>query len=92
MGATLFHKNIPFSFQARNLIKDRKINSESLLNGGDDYELIFTAPSNVDNKITNIFKKNKYKLSKVGRIINKNGIFIDGKKLAKTKLSFQYFF
>ena len=91
-GADIESSQIPFSKKTKFLIENNLINSDSLLIGGDDYQLIFTTSRNNDNEIFNISKKNKCKVSKVGRIIDKKGIFIDGKKLLNFKKSFQYFF
>ena len=92
IGADLNYSNIPFSKNAKILIKDKKIIAKSLLSGGDDYELIFTSNSRYDKKIFNLSKQNKLKITKVGRIINKSGIFIDGKKMLIPNNSFRYLF
>jgi len=92
IGANIVHSNIPFSYNAKKLIKDNIISSSNLLEGGDDYELIFTSPPKNDNKIIKIAKIKNYKVSKVGRIIGKNGIFMDGKKISNHVHSFKYSF
>ena len=92
LGADIMFLQIPFSKKVKHLLKNNFINANSLLSGGDDYELIFTTPSKDDNKILTISKKNKCKISKVGRIIGKKGIYMDGKKIMNSRQSFQYFF
>ena len=92
LGADIEFSKFPFSKQTNSLLKSKLINSFSLLNGGDDYELIFTSSNKHDVKIANLVKKYKFKLSKIGRIINKEGIYLDKKKLLNSKKSFQYFF
>ena len=92
LGAHIIYSQIPFSRKAKYLLKNNFVSANSLLTGGDDYQLIFTTSSKHDNEIINISKKNKCKISKVGRIINKHGIFVDGKKLMNSMQSFQYFF
>ena len=92
LGAELLSSKLPFSKNTSQLIRNEIIDPKLLLNSGDDYEIIFTAPSNYDCMINGISKKNNLKISKVGRIINKYGIFLDGKKLLKSNNSFQYFF
>jgi len=92
LGANIFTKNIPFTKNTKYLIKNKFINSSSLLNAGDDYELIFTSSKLNENKIKAIAKKNKFKISKVGRIIENKGMFLDGKKMKNTGNSFEYFF
>ena len=92
IGADIMFSQIPFSRKAKHLLKNNLINANSLLTGGDDYQLIFTTPTNQDRKILILSKNNNCKISKVGRIIDKKGIFIDGKKILNSRQSFQYFF
>ena len=92
LGADILVSQIPFSTKTKNLLRNKIIDTKSILNGGDDYELIFTTSDKMDKKIHNISKKNKCKISKIGKIINKNGIFLDGKKILFSADSFQYFF
>ena len=92
LGAWIFYSKIPFSQKTKTLIRNKKIEPNALLTAGDDYELIFTSSNKYDNKIANISKKNKIKITKIGRIIDKKGIFFDGKKIKKCINSFQYFF
>ena len=91
-GADLFFSKIPFSKNALQLINNKIIDPISLLNGGDDYELIFTCSNLLDDMIQKIANKQNYKISKVGRITNKSGISLDGKKIKNSSNSFQYFF
>lgn len=92
IGANLFLSKIPFSPKLKILINKMSLDYKNLLTCGDDYELIFTSSKTMDKKITNLAKKNKYKISKVGTIIDKKGLFIDGKKVLNLNNSFQYFF
>ena len=81
-----------YSKYATNLIRNKKTITFDLLRGGDDYELIFTTSSKNDIKINQIAKSNRCKITKVGRIIDKDGIFIGGKKLSNSANFFQYNF
>jgi thiamine-monophosphate kinase len=92
LGADLLFPKIPFSKNTKFLIDQKAIDPITLLNGGDDYQLIFISHKKNDSKINSIAKKLNYSVSKVGKIINKDGIFIDGNKINDTKNSFQYFF
>ena len=92
IGVELYFSKIPFSFKAKALINKKKIKINSLLNGGDDYELIFTCNPKNDLKITNTAFKNRIKVTKVGRIIGQNGIFVDGLKYNIPNNSYQYNF
>jgi len=92
MGVHLYDSKIPISFNAQDIIKKKAVKINSILSGGDDYELIFTCPSSNDTKILNLAKKNRTKISKVGRITNQKGIYLNGSKLMHHKKSFEYFF
>ena len=90
-GASIESKNLPFSTKTKKLIKNKKININYLLSAGDDYELIFTSNPKYSLKIKSIFKNIKVKISKVGRIINKKGVYMDGKKVNFINKSFDHF-
>ena len=62
-----------------------------MLSGGDDYELIFTSNPKHSLKIKSIFKNINVKISKVGRIINKKGVYMDNKKVNFINKSFDHF-
>ena len=58
------------------------INMKTVIEGEiNDYELIFTSSSKNDLRIRAISNKYDVKITKVGRITNKEGIFLDGKKI-----------
>ena len=73
------------------LIKNKKINVNYLLSAGDDYELIFTSNPKHSLKIKRIFKNINVKISKVGRIIEKKGVYIDNNKVNFINKSFDHF-
>ena len=62
-----------------------------LLSSGDDYELIFTANSKKSSIIKRFSKNNNLKITKVGKIIRKKGIYLDHKKIKIVNKSFQHF-
>ena len=92
LGARLLFSKIPLSRNTKYLIDQKVIDPSLLLNGGDDYQLIFTSSKKNDYQIRKIAKKNNYSVSIVGKIIDKEGIFIDGSKIKNSANSFQYFF
>ena len=91
IGASIKSNLIPFSNNVKKLIINKLIKIEDLLKCGDDYELIFTASSNKYSAIKRLSKKNNIKITKVGKIIDKKGIFIDNNKINITNRSFQHF-
>ena len=86
-------KNIPISNKINHVISDNqsKINIDQILSWGDDYELIFTANKKFRNKIINLGKQNKVKLSKIGSVIKTKGIFDDSMTMIKKLSSFDHF-
>ena len=92
LGANIFLESIPILPKLKNLILLNKIKINKLLSAGDDYEILFTSNPKKRNFINALSKKNKIKITKVGTIINKKGIYIDGKILNLNKKSFQYNF
>ena len=91
-GANIDIKSIPILYKLKKLIGKNKIKINKLLSAGDDYEILFTSNPNKRNVINSLSKKNKIKITKVGTIINKKGIYTDGIKLNLNKKSFQYHF
>ena len=73
------------------LITDNLIILDEVLNWGDDYELIFTSHSKFENKIRNIANKEKVKITKIGRITNKLGIYTDSFELINSYKYYDHF-
>ena len=92
LGANINIKSIPILPKLKNLIRLHRIKINRLLSAGDDYEILFTSNAKRRNYINSLSKKIKIKITKVGTIINKKGIYIDGKILNLNKRSFQYNF
>jgi len=92
-GARINTKLIPFSgILNKNLIKNNSlIKLEDILNWGDDYELVFTSYKKNRQKLLNLSKKNRVKISLVGSVIKKPGIFDDSLKIIKNINSFDHF-
>ncbi len=91
-GAKIFKDSIPISVDLKKIMKNNKtVKFSELLSWGDDYELIFTSFKKNRKKLLNLAKKNKVKISLVGKIIKKNGIFDDSLKLIKNISSFDHF-
>ena len=92
LGANIDVESIPILPKLKNLIRLHKIKINKLLSAGDDYEILFTSNSKKKKFINALSKKIKIKITKVGTIINKKGIYTDGKILNLNKRSFQYYF
>ncbi|MBA1338335.1 MAG: thiamine-monophosphate kinase [Pelagibacterales bacterium] len=73
-GAKLFFSKIPFSKQALELSRTKKINLYKIFSKGDDYQILFTSNSKNRKLIKFISKKNNTKVSRIGVITSKNGV------------------
>ena len=91
IGASIESKLIPMSSKVKKLIKKKLISIDYLLKSGDDYQLIFTTNPKKDFLLKKLSKKYNIKITKVGKIIDKNGIYLDDKKIKFTNKSFQHF-
>ena len=92
-GAKINLKLIPLSTMLKKIMIKHKslIKLENILNWGDDYELIFTSFKKNREKLLDLSKKNGVKLSLIGSVIKKPGIFDDSKKSIKNIHSFDHF-
>lgn len=69
VGAEIDLECLPFSKAARDLgLKDSEL-TESALNGGDDYELLFTAPEKHTESIIETAAETGQPVTKIGRIV-----------------------
>ena len=68
-----------------------KIKFPDLLNCGDDYELIIIADKKYRNKILNVAKINKVKISHVGEILQKLDFILDSEKPLNIARNFDHF-
>ena len=78
VGAELYKETIPYSAALLTFVKNNKHNTELdlALHGGDDYELCFTAPQDQHTLIENISSDTNCKITRIGKIIAKNGLYI----------------
>lgn len=61
--------SIPLSPAARGLVTDNQPLHLNLLSGGDDYELVFTAPGNVSEQLQALAAQCGVGLTRIGRVI-----------------------
>ena len=69
LDAIILQKQIPISVAAKYVLKkNNHLNLQQLLSGGEDYELIFTAPKNYRKEIDQLSTKLKIKVTCIGRM------------------------
>ena len=90
-GAILNFKSIPISKNLKKMINNNFVKLEEVLNWGDDYQLIFTSHSKFEKNIIKIAKEKKVKITKIGRITNKPGIYTDSLKLINSYRYYDHF-
>jgi thiamine-monophosphate kinase len=70
-GATLYEKNLPLSEALRNACLKKKYDPTNwVLQGGEDYELLFTITPGDVNKLNRLFTKTDTPISHIGEITN----------------------
>ena len=92
-GARINTKLIPLSDILKKILNKSNplIRLEDILNWGDDYELVFTSYKKNREKLLSLSKKNRVKISLVGSVIKKTGIFDDSLQIIKNIHSFDHF-
>jgi thiamine monophosphate kinase len=78
-GISLSAERMPISDNAKCLLKKGTFTLEDYLTAGDDYQLAFTFNRKNIRYIKNLEKKFKLKISVIGELINKKGVFLNNK-------------
>jgi thiamine-monophosphate kinase len=68
VGATVEVRWLPISPAARAAIAADPLRIAAVLGGGDDYELLFTAPASAEHNIAALVKEVDVPITKIGRI------------------------
>ena len=90
-GAKLNLDKIPFSNFLKKLISENKISNKLILNSGDNYELIIISDKKYRNKIINISKKSKLKITRVGVVSKKIQILDDSNNILNMPREYDHF-
>lgn len=78
-GISLFSNKIPTSDYGKILINKGNYTLKDYLTAGDDYQLAFTFEKKNSNKIKALEKKCNIKISVIGKLTKKRGVFLDNK-------------
>jgi len=73
-GAEIELNRVPISAELSS-VSERPL--DLALHGGEDYQLLFAVPSEKEKQVSNLF--NKFRITKIGRIISGKDIFIKSK-------------
>lgn len=96
VGAQIWEDMIPTSGLYKRVINDYSNDFYKFAKtGGEDYELLFTAPTHLRNKILELSRSKGIPITRIGRILSKDeGYYLiknDGTKYFPEKLGFEHF-
>ena len=95
VGAMVELEKIPLSKETKNYLKKYPPAVKTILSGGEDYELLFTAKPGAEQSIRGISKRLGIRISRVGKILpkNKGVVVIDkkGRRINIKKEGFEHF-
>jgi thiamine-monophosphate kinase len=96
VGARIWEDRIPLSKLYQKWIHSfSKFPYQFALSGGEDYELLFTAPPEMRRRILHLALSLKVPITQIGRIVpKKEGLHLirrDGKEYAPSRLGFEHF-
>jgi thiamine-monophosphate kinase len=96
VGARIWEDRIPLSKPYQKWIPSfSKSRYQLALSGGEDYELLLTAPPEMRKKISHLALSLKIPMTQIGKIVpRKEGLHIlrrDGKKYSPSRLGFEHF-
>ncbi len=82
VGAEIWEKNLPIASETEKVCHElNRSPLEVALHGGEDYELLFTAPAT-----TNVEKIVSFQVTRIGKILEGSGLFLLNKKGERKKL------
>ncbi|MBL4801460.1 MAG: thiamine-phosphate kinase [Emcibacter sp.] len=94
LGATIESDLIPVSDEFGKTLESFPLYKKLIWNGGDDYELLFTAPAHVADDIRKISKSLGLDLTKIGRMTKEKAIVIqasNGDNLLQGEQGYRHF-
>ena len=94
LGARIEEKLIPLSAAAGNVLESFLLYKDLIWSGGDDYELLFTAPGHMAGNIKSLAKILEIPLTRIGCMAKEKAIVIQdnsGKNLIRDKQGFRHF-
>jgi thiamine-monophosphate kinase len=94
VGAEIRFADVPLSAEMRSLIAADSGLMATVLAGGDDYELVFTAPPGAEARVRAASEAARTPVYNVGRIVTGEGVRIDGpdgRPIVLERLGFAHF-
>ncbi|MBL6928331.1 MAG: thiamine-phosphate kinase [Rhodospirillales bacterium] len=78
VGAVVEAGRVPLSAAARAAVDSQKAGYEKLLCGGDDYELLFSAPAKARETVAKVSAESGVEITEIGRIVDAKDAASDG--------------
>ncbi len=94
LGANIYFSKIPLSIHAKKILKQSSNKNsfwETILCGGEDYELLFSVNQNKEKRFLKYMKKNVYKVGNFCEGSSINIFDVDGKMVKLTNNGFSHF-
>jgi thiamine-monophosphate kinase len=85
---------VPLSLAARGALADDPALLTAILTGGDDYELLFTAPPEAAGRVAALGRSHNLAVRRIGRVAAGAGVVVlggDGQPMTLAKAGFQHF-
>jgi thiamine-monophosphate kinase len=92
-AGVIFRANVPLSIPARRLLDDGQVSDDDILGGGDDYELLFTAPASARDEIVRRAVAAGTLVTRIGKIGEGEGVTVhdsDGRLVPLRKLGYRH--
>ena len=93
-GLIIHADRVPLSAAAEHALADDLELLPTILSGGDDYELLFTAPDEAAPKIARLAANLSLPITEIGEVTNRTGVTVldrDGVEIRMTQGGFQHF-
>ena len=94
LQVTIEAARVPLSLAARGALADDPALLSVILTGGDDYELLFTAPPEVAAAVAELGRARQLAVTRIGHVGEGRGVAVrdgEGRPLALAKAGFQHF-
>ena len=80
-GAHIYYNYLPFSKNAQNLAKHKKVDLLNIFSKGDDYQILFTANKKFRRLISSTSKNTKTKVTRIGKVISTKTVKMTDKNI-----------
>ncbi len=94
VAARVDHARLPLDPAARLAVARHGAAASAILSGGDDYELVFTAPPEASAAVTDAAARSDVAVTEIGRIEDGGGVKViaeDGREIALTLTGYRHF-